>query len=110
MQVTVSLVALLLGLLQVNSFGTLSFSGPFLDFPPQRFPIPFDGLIAPFWSSNDNRFGGQILYRFTDNQTVLDAISANISAAFDTNFYPVTAFIVTWNQVSDIFGPVDLVS
>lgn len=97
--------------LQVSTNGVLSFRDSFLDFVPESFPIPTNVLIAPFWDDSDNTLGGQVFYRFTDNQEILDVISTRINGAFPVNFNPLTAFIVTWYQLPQFQGvPTTVVS
>ncbi len=84
--------------MQVNSNGVLSFRNPFSSSYSMSFPIEGDILIAPFW---DNIQSGEIYYRFTDNETLLDEVATCINDAFDGTFSPDFLFIATWNQVAD---------
>ena len=90
----------------------LSFQSSFLSFSPSPFPIspPSLGIIAPFWDISNNAIGGQVLYRFTNEQSILDELALNISSAFGVEFAPSTAFIATWNQLPQFFGSADVVS
>ena len=97
---------------QVSTYGVLSFRQSFFDFSPEPFPLSFqnDILIAPFWDDSDNSAGGQVLYRFTDDQSILEEIATNISDTFEVNFNPATAVIVTWDSLPQFSGPVSTVS
>ena len=53
-------------------------------------------LIAPFWDNTDYETGGQVYYRFSSEQNLVNKIAANISNAFGGNFNPVWAFVATW--------------
>ena len=91
----------------MNTNGVLSFRSPFTDFSPDSFPLPLfrdDILIAPFWDDFDVGDGGQILFRLTDDQTLLNEVSSRVNAAFDAGFNPEFLLIATWNGVPE-FGP-----
>ena len=90
----------------------MSFRNNFLDFIPRVFPLvgQTNVLVAPFWDDSDVRVSGKVYYRFTDNQTLLEQIAANIGDAFSVNFNPVSAFVVTWSNISQYSGSVDVVS
>ena len=66
-------------------------------------------LIAPFWDDSDNSAGGQVFYRFTDDQAILDDVSSRINGAFPVNFNPLSAFIVTWYQLPQFLGDLSVV-
>ena len=94
----------------MSTNGLLSFQSSFTSFVPRVFPLSFSlPIIAPFWDDSDNRNGGQVLYRFTDEQSILDEIALNISSAFGVEFAPSTAFIATWNQLPQFSRPADVV-
>ena len=91
--------------MQVGTNGVLSFRAPFTEFTPVPFPLQFvnNTLIAPFWDDSDSSSGGQVLYRFTSDEAILDEISANVSDVFAVNFTPVSAFIATWFEIPQAF-------
>lgn len=93
----------------------MSFNESFTDFEPESFPLPLDldrveVLIAPFWDDSDNSVAGQVFYRFSDDASLLTEIATNISDAFEVDFSPVAAFVVTWNGLPQYEGPSDVVS
>ena len=51
-----------------------------------------------------------MLYRFTDEQSILDEIALNVSSAFGVEFAPSTAFIATWDRLPEFDGPADVVN
>ena len=69
-----------------------------------------NAIIAPFWEDSDNANGGEVFYRITDEQSILDEITLNISSAFGVDFAPSTAFIATWDQLPQFGGPTDVVN
>jgi hypothetical protein len=99
---------------QVGLNGLLSFRAPSDSIFPSRVPPPLSAnsplltnytLIAPFWDRIyfGNRQTGQvgrILYRYSDNQTLLDRIGTYISTAFDSSFSPRLLFITTWDRTT----------
>ena len=83
--------------LQVNTNGVLSFRSSFLGTDPVSFPLlSSDILIAPFWDTFDIGQGGQILFRHTNDATILTQVDAAIN---DAEFSAALAFIVTWDSV-----------
>ena len=50
--------------------------------------------MAPYWDDKP----GDVLYRISNNQTLLDKISSHIADAF-SEFSPTMLFIATWNRV-----------
>ena len=96
--------------MQVSTNGVLSFRNPFLDFSPDLFPLTDDILIAPFWDDSDSSLAGQVFHRFTDDELVLEEISANITKGFGEEFNPVLAFIVTWDGLPQFIGSPNVVS
>ena len=78
----------------------LSFRAPFLDFFPLPFPLAEnDTLIAPFWNDYDVTQGGDILFRFSNDEALLSAVGSSINDAFLSNFSPQVLFIATWDGV-----------
>ena len=59
-----------------------------------------DTLIAPFLDDVDITSHGEIFFRFSVDETLLNEVAFNISQAFGTNFSPSSLFIATWNAVA----------
>lgn len=96
----------------MNSNGILSFRTGFTDFNPVNFPLSSnrdDILIAPFWDDVNINVAGDIFYRFTTNQSLLDEVGGNISKAFEVVFKPVMLFVATWNEVARLSGSSSIV-
>ena len=72
----------------------ISFRDTFEESRPRKFPYGNVPLMAPFW---DNK-PGDVLYRISNNQTLLDKVSSHIADAF-SEFSPTMLFIATWNRV-----------
>ena len=89
---------------QVNTNGIISLNRPFLNYQSEQLPLPEDAFIAPFWDDVDVRTGGQILYRYSDDDTLLRHIGDIIDNAFLSDheccFNPELLFIATWDRVS----------
>ena len=93
--------------MQVNTNGMLSFGFSFGDYIPQTFPLSYVqpyALIALYWDDHDVRGKGQIYYRFTKDEVLLDSVGSNISFAFNTSFSPTWLFIATWDEVVEYLG------
>ena len=89
--------------LQVNENGVLSFAEPY-PLPPtpeSTFPLapPAPALVSPLGQDIFLSGGGDILYRYSTNQSLLDRVGKNISDAFAVSFSPLLLFVVTWDQV-----------
>ena len=56
-------------------------------------------LIAPFWSEVFLYRGGNVFYRFTDDEYILNDIGMIIRDAFVNDFSPTLVFIATWDKV-----------
>ena len=84
---------------QVNTLGVLSFGDSFFDFNPRPFPLTRnDVLIAPFWE-DINVQGGQVLYRLSDNETLLSRVGSTINDALGGDFSPLILFIASWINI-----------
>ena len=55
--------------------------------------------ISPFWVDFDPYGEGNVFYRFTSEQTILNAFTDIAMSAFGNDFIPPVAFIATWDQV-----------
>ena len=72
----------------------ISFRDAFEESWPRKFPYGNVPLMAPYWDDKP----GDVLYRISNNQTLLDKVSSHIADAF-SEFSPTMLFIVTWNRV-----------
>ena len=72
--------------------------------PPRPFPLStIDNIvIAPFWDHFDKQNGGQVFFRLTDNQALLNEIGTTINDTLEFDFTPTKLLIVTWRRIPDI--------
>ena len=97
--------------MQVSTNGVLSFRASFTDFISRPFPLSTsDVLIAPFWDDSNVLNGGQVLFRLSDNETLLNQVGSTINDALDGDFTPGLLLIATWNRIPELGGDSDLVS
>ena len=89
---------------QVNSNGLLSFRTPSTYYIPVKFPLTNAIFIAPFWNEVDIKLAGQVLYRLSTNQSLLDAFQVHINESLDVYFPPKFLVIATWNRVAQLGG------
>ena len=90
--------------MQVSTNGLLSFRSPFTSFSSRPFPLLSSALIAPFWDDLNVRNGGQILFRLSDNDALLNRVGSTINDALDDDFfYPGLLFVATWDRIPE-FG------
>ena len=89
---------------QVSSNGLLSFRKPFIEFSPAKFPLINEILIAPFWNDVNLELAGQVSYRFSKNQSLLDAVQAHINESLNVSFPPAFLLIATWDRVARFNG------
>ncbi|XP_070806122.1 alpha-tectorin-like [Pituophis catenifer annectens] len=88
--------------LYVNNNGVVSFGNPVSQFTPDPFPL-MDGraFVAPFWADVDNRITGEVYYRESQEQRLLQRVTADINAYFPHEKFTATwAFVATWDQVA----------
>ena len=83
----------------------ISFLGAISIFTPPPFPLGgYTRLIAPYWTDIDidTRNGGDIWYRESTNNTLLQRVSQEIRRAFPekNKFHASWLFIATWDNVS----------
>ena len=84
----------------------MSFGGPFHDyfgppFPDQVYRVP---VIAPFFDDSDTSIAGEVFYRYTANETLLDSVTSCIDDAYGSGFNASVLFIATWNGVAEYEG------
>lgn len=75
-------------------------------FTPVAFPISNDRrVVAAFWADVDNRRAGQVYYRETKDQTILERATKDIWQYFPEfpEFSAQWVFVATWYQVT-FFG------
>ena len=97
---------------QVSTNGLISFESSFDSFAPTPLPRgvpPFIPLIAPLWADFDFRESGNIFYRVSSDNSLLEAIvmamALENSAYMD--FRPTLAVVITWFQ-SQLFTREDI--
>ncbi|KAM5132512.1 alpha-tectorin-like [Mantella aurantiaca] len=88
--------------LYVCNNGVISFNAKVSQFTPDAFPLPGgQSLITPFWGDVDNELGGTVYYRETQDTTVLQRITNDMSRHLPKLHYKAKwAYIVTWYDVS----------
>ena len=87
--------------MQVTLYGVIYFgSRDFHNFYPQFFPLSTsDNIIAPFWDYFHYQDGGQVLFRLSDNQALLNDVGSTINDTLEFDFTPTMLFIVTWSGI-----------
>ena len=97
--------------MQVSTNGVVSFGYDFTDSISRPFPLSSsDILLAPFWDDSNVKIGGQILFRLSDNQTLLNQVGSIINDTLEYDFTPTILFIVTWNRIPAFGGSPNTVS
>ncbi|NXM70843.1 SNED1 protein, partial [Serilophus lunatus] len=92
--------------LYVNNNGIISFLKEVSQFTPVAFPISKDRrVVAAFWADVDNRRAGDVYYRESTEQPILDRASKDIAQYFPEfpGFSAQWVFIATWYRVT-FFG------
>lgn len=92
--------------LQVNNNGIISFLKEVSQFTPVAFPISKDRrVVAAFWADVDNRRAGDVYYRESTEQPILERASRDIAQYFPEfpGFSAQWVFIATWYRVT-FFG------
>ena len=83
--------------MQVTTEGVISFRDPISDYNSRPFPLSSSEiLIAPFWDISSIQFFGQVLFRLSSNQTLLNEVGSTIH---DDDFTPKKLLIATWNGI-----------
>ena len=86
--------------MQITTYGAISFGALYNNYPR---PLPLstsDVLIAPFWDYFYVRNSGQVLFRLSDNQTLLHEVGSTINDTLEFDFTPTMLLITTWNRIS----------
>lgn len=89
--------------LQVNNNGDVTFSNSLIQFTSEPFPINgSQEIIAPFWTDIDTTNGGNLWYRTTTDNAVLQQGSNETRTLFPefTDFSASWMMIVTWKDVA----------
>ena len=82
--------------MQVSTKGVVSFGATFTDYFSHPFPLSTsDILIASFWNYFLYINGGQVLFRLSDSQTLLNKVGSTINDTLEFDFTPTMLFIVT---------------
>ena len=66
-------------------------------------------LIAPFLDNSNVQNGGQILFRLSDNQTLLNEVGSTINDTLEFDFTPTMLFIATWSEIPEYGGSQNIV-
>ncbi|KAM6258362.1 sushi, nidogen and EGF-like domain-containing protein 1 isoform 4-T4 [Porphyrio hochstetteri] len=92
--------------LYVNNNGIISFLKEVSQFTPVAFPISKDRrVVAAFWADVDNRRAGDVYYRESTEQPILERASRDIAQYFPEfpGFSAQWVFVATWYRVT-FFG------
>lgn len=90
----------------MNNNGIISFLKEVSQFTPVAFPISKDRrVVAAFWADVDNRRAGDVYYRESTEQPILERASRDIAQYFPEfpGFSAQWVFIATWYRVT-FFG------
>ena len=85
--------------MQVSAYGVISFGASYSTLP---LPFPLSSshvLIAPFWDYFNVQNSGQVLFRLSDNQTLLNEVGSTINGSLGFDFTPTMLFIATWIRI-----------
>lgn len=88
---------------KVNNNGDVTFRAPLTQYTSQPFPINGSHkIIAPFWTDIDTTNGGQLWYRPTTQNSVLQQGTSKIRSLFPNilNFVASWMMVVTWENVA----------
>lgn len=88
---------------KVNNNGDVTFRAPLTQYTSQPFPINGSHkIIAPFWTDIDTTKGGQLWYRSTTQNSVLQQGTSKIRSLFPNilNFVASWMMVVTWENVA----------
>ena len=98
-------------IMQVSTNGVVSFGATFTEYYSRPFPLSStsDILIAPFWDDSNVQYGGQVLFRLSDNQTLLNKVGSTINDTLEFDFSPTMLFIVTWRGIPESGGSQNIV-
>lgn len=89
--------------LYINNNGVVSFLREVSQFTPVAFPISGDRrVVAAFWADVDNRRGGDVFYKETEDPRILNRASRDVNSYFPelSEFNATWVFIATWYRVT----------
>ncbi|KAG8445395.1 hypothetical protein GDO86_010251 [Hymenochirus boettgeri] len=89
--------------LYVNNNGVVSFLREVSQFTPVAFPISGDRrVVAAFWADVDNRRGGNVFFRETEEPKALTRASMDVRTYFPEfpDFQCSWVFVATWHRVT----------
>ena len=87
---------------QVNTNGVISFKRPLNLFTVTSFIVDNEDVIAPYWTDIDITYTGNVFFRESTEDEILDEITneiRNVNYLRLADFKAYWAFIVTWDQV-----------
>ena len=85
-------------IMQATTIGVVTLRNAYRSpLPPSTSAI----IIAPFL---DNVNDGQVLFRLSDNETLLNQVRSIINDRLEYDFTPTMLFIVTWNRMTEYGG------
>ena len=90
----------------------VSFDAAVPQFTPDSFPITGSALFSPYWADVDIRGTGQIYYRESSDQNLLNKATTDIISIFPEfsgSFSASRLFIATWDRVGYFNSNTDLV-
>ena len=90
----------------------VSFDAAVPQFTPDSFPIAGLALFSPYWADVDIRGTGQIYYRESSDQNLLNKATTDIISIFPEfsgSFSASRLFIATWDRVGYFNSHTDLV-
>lgn len=88
---------------QVNNNGVISFNVQVSQFTPEAFPLSDSrSFIAPLWADVHNGIRGDVYYRESMDQEILERATQDVRKYFKNmvSFTATWTFIATWTQVT----------
>lgn len=88
---------------QVNNNGVISFNVQVSQFTPEAFPLSDSrSFIAPLWGDVHNGIRGDVYYRESTEQEILERATQDVRKYFKimVSFTATWVFIATWTQVT----------
>ena len=90
-------------IMQVSTNGVVSFGSALNYYSSRPFPLRY-AIIAPFWDLSNVENGGHILFRLSENQTLLNQVGSIINDHLEYDFTPTMLLIVTWDRIPEFSG------
>ena len=90
----------------------ISFNSTVRGFAAEAFPLSGSTLITPYWGDVDTRETGDVFYRLTTVNALLEMAKTDIHSVYsDLSFFtPKQLLIATWDHVGYYERGVNLVS